>query len=167
MSFKKILLKGSILLLLGVVFSPSLQLLVIVPHAYADLMPGDPGYIPGGGTGGGSTGGGGATDPMKIPNNSGGVPLIQPLDGSTTKLSSTGFSIIIDYFNISWPWIIGLAGGISVLQVLIGGAEMMMSVGQSREDGKSRLQWAIAGMLMVALAGTILNLINPSFFTLG
>ncbi|UPA22225.1 pilin [Candidatus Peribacteria bacterium] len=94
--------------------------------------------------------------------------LLQPLDDATRWLdASPGIDIFFTYFNMSWPWVLGVAAGVGVLQALIGGVEIMLSGSDSgmRENGKSKIMWALAGMLMVGLAGFILRSLNPIFYT--
>lgn len=94
--------------------------------------------------------------------------LLQPLDDMTYWLEpSDGITIFFTYFNMSWPWILGVAAGVGVLQALIGGVEIMLSGqdGGMRDTGKTKIMWALAGLLMVGLAGFILRSLNPLFYT--
>ncbi len=96
------------------------------------------------------------------------IRLLQPPDDATYTLEAEpGLGTFFTYFNLIWPWIIGCAAGIAVLQCLIGGMQMMMSGGDSgkREEGKTKLMWAIAGLLLIGLSGVILETINPLFYT--
>ena len=107
---------------------------------------------------------GGAGFGINNPN----LTLLQPLDPNTTSLTPTpGIQILFDYFNTAWPWVLGVATGIGVLQALFGGIQIMLSGSDSgaRDRGKEKIMWALAGMLMVGLAGFILRSINPLFFT--
>lgn len=95
------------------------------------------------------------------------INLLQPLDGSPSKElpSEPGIGILFTYFNYAWPWVIGSAAGIGVLQALVGGIQIMLSGGKAgKDEGKTRLQWALAGLLMVGLAGLILETLNPLFY---
>ncbi len=105
-------------------------------------------------------------EPLGIKSNRD-LLLLQPLDGTTGSLTPrAGIGIFFEYFNLSWPWILGVGAGIGVLQALIGGIQVMLSGsdGGMRESGKGKIMWALAGMLMVGLAGFILRSINPIFF---
>lgn len=98
-----------------------------------------------------------------------GIPLLEPLDGSprgTTIPSSAGIGIFFTYFNAVWPWLLGTAAGIAVLRALIGGIRIMLSGSDSgmREEGKSNILWALVGLLIIGLAGLILETINPFFY---
>lgn len=93
--------------------------------------------------------------------------LLQPLDDSTTSLApEPGIDIFFTYFNLSWPLIVGSAAGVGILQALYGGIQIMLSGSDTGrlEEGKSRLLWALAGLLMIGLSGMILETLNPVFF---
>lgn len=92
------------------------------------------------------------------------IRLMQPLDDSTESLpvSSTPLEVFFTYFNMSWPWLLGVASGIAVLQAVWGGILIMTSWDQ--DGGKEKIQWALGGMVMIALAGFILRFLNPIFF---
>lgn len=95
------------------------------------------------------------------------IRLLQPLNGSaSTSLNpEPGIDMLYTYFNYAWPWVIGSAAGVGVLQALVGGIQIMMSGGKAgKEEGKTRLLWALAGLLMVGLAGLILETLNPLFY---
>ena len=69
------------------------------------------------------------------------------------------------YINDVWPWVIGIATGIAVLQVLVSGVQIMFSGSSEKAaEGKSRLFWAIAGLLLAAFAGFILKTLNSLFY---
>jgi|GEM_PF-4128839 len=93
--------------------------------------------------------------------------LLEPVGGATTIAPAPGIDPFFIYFNMLWPWIIGIASGIAVLQALIGGIQIMLSGGDSgkREEGKNRLLWALAGLLMISLSGLIMATLNASFYT--
>lgn len=109
-------------------------------------------------------GGGGAGRNMFIaPNRP--LLLLQPLGGPQQLPAQPGLGMFFLYFNTAWPWVIGVAGGIAVLQALVGGIQIMMSgSGEKAEEGKTRLMWALGGMLLVAFSGFILRLLNNLFF---
>lgn len=93
--------------------------------------------------------------------------LLQPLDDATPYLEpQPDIAIFFTYFNTAWPWVLGVAAGIGVLQALVGGVEMMLSGTDTgmREGGKTKIMWALAGLLMVGLAGFILRSLNPLFY---
>lgn len=99
-----------------------------------------------------------------MPNNRP-LQLLQPLGQTDQYQAMPGISIAFAYFNDAWPWIIGVAAGIAVLQALVGGVQIMMSGSSEKaEEGKTRLMWALAGLLMIAFAGFALRLLNNVFF---
>lgn len=130
------------------------------------------------GTTGGTTSGGGSTNntsysrsstlifPKQTP-----LTLLQPPDettpgsGTRTIPPQQGIDIIFFYFALLWPWLIGTAAGFAVLQGVVGGVQIMYSGSpEGVGAGKTRFQWALFGLLMVGLAGTILRIINPIFY---
>lgn len=103
----------------------------------------------------------------KLEFSSGPLNLLQPLDDSTRSLNAEpGIDIFFTYFNLSWPLIVGSAAGVGVLQALYGGIQIMLAGSDTGrlEEGKSRLLWALAGLLMIGLSGMILETLNPVFF---
>lgn len=139
----------------------------------------DVGGVPGG-LGGAPGGGGGIWCPPDAPPDPARplrrplrrICLLQPLDapggegtGTTQLRPGPGIQIFFDYFNLSWPWILGIAAGIAVLQAIAGGVQIMISGGaEQRNAGQTRLLWALGGLVLVALAGFILRVLNPTFF---
>lgn len=93
------------------------------------------------------------------------IKLLAPLDDEnyTLEPSSTPLETFFEYFNMSWPWLLGVASGISVLQAVWGGILIMTSF--DRDGGKEKIQWALGGMVMIALAGFILRFLNSMFYT--
>lgn len=93
-----------------------------------------------------------------------GIILMQPLDDETRELqvSPAPLQVFFDYFNMSWPWLLGVASGIAVLQAVWGGVLIMTSM--DNDGGKEKIEWALGGMVMIALAGFILRFLNPIFY---
>lgn len=94
------------------------------------------------------------------------IKLLQPLPGGTTTLSGSGVQLFFNYFNAIWPWVLSIAGGVAVLNGVIGGTMIMMSGSDSGMEsaGKDKLKYSIAGLIMIAFAGTILRILNPTFY---
>ena len=92
------------------------------------------------------------------------VCLIQPLDDSTYNLEvdSEPFKVFFRYFNLGWPWLIGIASGIAILQAIWGGILIMTSI--DHDGGKEKIEWAVGGMVLIALTGFILRFLNPLFY---
>lgn len=104
--------------------------------------------------------------PLDFPANPN-LTLLAPIDPNKPSLApSSGIQIFFDYFNTAWPWLLGCAAGIGVLQALIGGVQIMLSGSDSgmREGGKNKMMWALAGLLMVGLASLILKTLNSLFY---
>jgi len=63
--------------------------------------------------------------------------------------------------------VIGLAGGIAVIMIMVGGVEYITSAtGMGKSDGKDRIYNAIIGLVLVISAYTILFTINPNLVKL-
>jgi len=96
----------------------------------------------------------------------GNLHLLQPLDDSTTSLPpSPNIQIFFQYFNLAWPWVLGIAAGIGVLWGIVGGIEIMIGGSDSgASGGKEKIKHALMGLLMVGLAGFILRSLNSIFY---
>lgn len=70
------------------------------------------------------------------------------------------------YFNMFYPWLVGVAAGIALLMVLTGGINIIQAGGDQgkRQEGIERLKWAIIGLLFLLFANVILQTLNPTFF---
>lgn len=164
-----------------------------VAGAAAGDAAGDPPGGNNGGPGGAAGGGVGSCAPQPLApadpqrpmlrrNNA--LRLMQPLDainappdaanpgavpaGAGTLFLGTppGIGIFFCYFNLSWPWILGVGAGIAILQAIVGGMQIMLSGGaEQKSAGESRLTWALAGLVLIALAGFLLRVLNPIFYT--
>ncbi len=92
------------------------------------------------------------------------IRLLEPVNPSLREITpQPGLSMFYQYFNATWPWVLGSAAGIAVLWALIGGIQIMLSGDNTgmRSDGTNRLLWALAGLLIIGLAGVILSTLNP------
>jgi hypothetical protein len=118
-----------------------------------------------GSTGGGAPPQGDCPDPLIRPCRPDGITLFEPLDdeGKELKFDATPLSAFYEYFRRGWPWVLGIASGIAVLQAVWGGVLIMTSM--DRDGGKEKIEWALGGMVMIALAGFILRFLNPIFYT--
>jgi hypothetical protein len=105
------------------------------------------------------------TAPLVIPGAQP-IQLLQPLDDSSYTLPSmNGIDIAFAYFNLSWPWLLGTAAGLAVLQGIVAGVQIMYGGSPDKvEEGKTRFTWALGGMLILGLAGVILRILNPTAF---
>ncbi len=70
------------------------------------------------------------------------------------------------YFNLLYPWMIGMGAGIAVLMAVIGGIQIVQAGADQGAvtNGKNRLLLSLAGLLIILLSATILNTLNPFFF---
>lgn len=102
--------------------------------------------------------------------SAGGVRLLEPIPTPTgifnTIPSGSGVSVIQKYIAGIWPWLIGIGVGLALLRIVIGGIKIMNSGGNpgERTAAKDEIMWAIAGLLMLIMAGAILAAINPSAY---
>jgi hypothetical protein len=102
---------------------------------------------------------------LELDGGEGGLYLLQPFDDNKELDAEPGIDIFFTYFNSAWPWLVGTAAGVAVLQAVVGGVQIMMSSGGAgKAAGVERLQWAIAGLVMLVLAGLILRTLNPIFY---
>ena len=90
-----------------------------------------------------------ANEPIKF------VPLA-PLPGQTGGEVNLG-----GYFVSMYKFIIGAAGVLAVLMIVIAGVEYMSPMPSSKESGKNRALAAIFGLLLALVSYLILNTINP------
>lgn len=90
--------------------------------------------------------------------------LLAPLDDETNEMevSDVALETFFAYFNMSWPWLLGVASGIAVLQAVWGGVLIMTSM--DRDGGKEKIEWAVGGMVIIALAGFILRFLNSIYY---
>jgi len=90
--------------------------------------------------------------------------LLAPLDDATFEMdvSDVPLETFFAYFNLSWPWLLGVASGIAVLQAVWGGVLIMTSM--DRDGGKEKIEWAVGGMVIIALAGFILRFLNSIYY---
>lgn len=102
-----------------------------------------------------------------LPQQWGGVTLLQPLGGLKAIQVSSGFGTFLTYFNQATEWLLIVVVGICVIWVLLGGFQIMLSGGFSGMDsaGKTHMIWAIAGLAITLFAGAILRLLNSMFYT--
>lgn len=93
-------------------------------------------------------------------------PLLEPIGTINTIPTGSGVSVIQQYVEGIWPWLIGIGVGLALLRIVIGGIEIMNSGGNPglRTSAKDHIMWAIAGLLMLIMAGAILATINPSAY---
>ncbi len=96
------------------------------------------------------------------------IRLMEPIGGVTEipTAGNSGFGVFFTYFNLLYPWVVGLGAAIAVMMGLWGGIEMMVAGGNdsARQAGVKRLLMSLGGLLLLLFSSTILNILNPSFF---
>ncbi len=106
-------------------------------------------------------GGGSCPNPLK---------LLEPLPDGRTEFcpSSNPFGVINDYLRPILSWMVGIAAGLAILMIVIGGLQIIMSGGNDSKigEGKKRVTEAILGLLLLVFSATILYFLNSYFFKL-
>lgn len=92
--------------------------------------------------------------------------LLEPIGEMTDIPGGTGVEVIQNYLQYVVPWLIGIGVGLALLRIVIGGIEIMNFGGNPglRSAAKEHITWAIAGLLLLIMAGAILATINPSAY---
>ena len=114
------------------------------------------------GIGGGSIslgGNGGETQGIFLLEHIGGV-------GEIPTVGNEGLGVFQFYFNLLYPWIVGMGAGIAVFMGVIGGIQIIQAGSDQAgvSNGKNRLLLSLAGLLIILASATILNTLNPTFF---
>lgn len=95
------------------------------------------------------------------------IDLLEPI-GAAASIPTDGppFNTFLTYFNLIYPWAIGSAAGIAVAWGLWGATGIIIFGADQgkRSENIKHIQTAIVGLLVLLLAGTILNTINASFY---
>ena len=96
------------------------------------------------------------------------IHLLEPIGGVKELNPGAGgpLGLFFAYFNLLYPWLVGLASGVALLMVVVGGFQVMTSGDDSsaRSNGLNRVKWAIGGLLFLSLISVILKLLNPGFY---
>jgi hypothetical protein len=95
--------------------------------------------------------------------------ILEPVPGGPSVVTPGGapLAIFFNYINSGvWQWAYMMGVAIAVLNGTIGGLQIVMSNGDSGkvENGKSRFIASTVGLVMLLLAGVILEFINPIGF---
>lgn len=98
----------------------------------------------------------------------GGIELIEPIGGVTNipTQGMAGFGVLSVYFNLIYPWVIGMGAGLAVFMGVYGGIIIIQAGADPAEvtRGKNQLMMSLGGLLLLLLSDTILNALNPTFF---
>jgi|TARA_B100000315_G_scaffold78003_1_gene71346 hypothetical protein len=107
------------------------------------------------------------SNPHKVKQVRGVVPLIEPLDvGGTRSISydpTKPLEPFFRYFTNSYEWILAVAVGIVTLWILICGAAIM-TTGDPSKTWKNHIVAAIIGVVVLTFFDVILRLMNAWFF---
>ncbi len=107
------------------------------------------------------------SNPHKVKQVKGNVPLIEPLDvGGTSNISydpTKPLEPFFQYFTSGYEWLLAVAVGIVTLWVLICGAAIM-TTGDPSKTWKGRIVAAIIGAIVLTFFDVILRLMNAWFF---
>jgi hypothetical protein len=103
-----------------------------------------------------------------IPDTS--ICILEPLPGGVCEITSgnIGLESFGTYVNRGvWQWAFRIGVAIAILNGVIAGFQITMSNGDSGkvDQGKTRFISSALGLLMLLLAGVILNFINPLGFS--
>lgn len=99
------------------------------------------------------------------------LKLLEPLPGGITEIPvdlSNPFGMINIYLNPMLTWGIGIAAGLAILMIIVGGLQMMFSGGspEGMSSGRQRVIGAIFGLVFLVFSAAILNLLNAYYYLL-
>lgn len=99
-----------------------------------------------------------------------GITLLEPVGGVTTipTAGNAGLGVFGFYFNLIYPWVVGMAAAIAVLMAVVGGMQIIMAGSDQSKvgAGKNRLLISLGGLIIILASAVILNLLNPTFYRL-
>lgn len=96
--------------------------------------------------------------------------ILEPVPGGAQVVDPGGgpLQLFFDYINAGlWQWAFMIGVAIAVLNAVIGGLQIVTSNGDSGkvDAGKTRFLSSTMGLIMLLLAGVILEFINPFGFS--
>lgn len=85
----------------------------------------------------------------------------------TTKVigANTGLGLIKAYLALIYRFGAVMVGIVAVLMIIIQGLKISVGGADAIEDGKKKILASLTGLAILFLAGAILYIINPNFFT--
>ncbi len=95
------------------------------------------------------------------------IRMLEPLGGVRCLPVGAGpLGAVYTYFNLFYPWIVGVCAGVAILWGIAGGANMILNAGDSGkyEEGKQWLLNAMIGLFIIIFSAMIMNFLNPSFY---
>lgn len=80
--------------------------------------------------------------------------------------ANPGLGVFGYYFNLLYPWVVGMAAATAVLMAVIGGIQIIQAGSDSGAvgNGKNRLLIALGGLLLILASATLMNALNPTFY---
>lgn len=99
------------------------------------------------------------------------ITLLEPLPGGIAFIPvslTSPFGMINIYLNPMVTWGIGIAAGLAILMIIVGGLQMMLSGGspEGMGSGKQRIISAIFGLIFLVFSAAILNFLNAYYYRL-
>ncbi len=99
------------------------------------------------------------------PSNNGGYV---PLTDLTRELTNGGNIDLGSYIGKLFQFVIGFAGILAVIMIVIGGVQYMSTDSiDGKKDGLDKVKSALWGLLLALASYLILNTINPDLLKLG
>lgn len=92
--------------------------------------------------------------------------LLQPIGGVRCLdpcRNPTPLGIFFTYFNLFYRWLVGVAMGVTLLMVVVGGIQIIQA-GDQKSQGMERIRWAVVGLLILIFSSMILQTLNPAFY---
>lgn len=92
--------------------------------------------------------------------------LLQPIGGVRCLdpcRNPTPLGIFFTYFNLFYRWLVGVAMGVTLLMVVVGGIQIIQA-GDLKSQGMERIRWAVVGLLILIFSSMILQTLNPAFY---
>jgi amino acid transporter len=72
------------------------------------------------------------------------------------------------YMNPIFPWALAVAAGLTVLMIILGGFQIMLSGGgEKQREGKDRIIAALIGLLILLFSAAILAVLNEHYYRPG
>ncbi len=97
-----------------------------------------------------------------------GITLLEPVGGvaNIPVAGNAGLGVFGFYFNLLYPWVVGMAAAIAVLMAVVGGIQISMAGSDAGQvsAGRNRLLISLGGLLIILASAIILNSLNPTFY---